>query len=107
MVQTLSEESFEGYVNEHEIAVIDFTSPTCTPCQTIKPIVEQLATEYDGKAGVAIVDIQQSPSLAVKCGVMSVPTVMYFKHGKPVEQIVGARSKKDYANTLDKVAATP
>ncbi len=105
MVHALTDQSFEEYLQANKVALVDFTATWCGPCQMLKPIVEQLATEYEGKAGVAMVDIDQNRAIASKYGIMSVPTVMIFKDGQPVEQIVGLRSKPDYAKLLDELSA--
>jgi len=70
--------------------LVDFWAIWCGPCRLIAPIVEELATQYAGKLKVLKVDVDQEQSLAIRYGIMSIPTLMLFKGGQVVDQIVGA-----------------
>ncbi len=86
--------------------LVDFWATWCGPCQMLAPTIDELATEYAGRVKVGKVDIEQAMKAATTYGIQSVPTVMVFQNGKPVDRIIGARSKKDYKALLDaKVAA--
>jgi thioredoxin 1 len=70
--------------------LVDFWAEWCGPCKMIAPIVEELAQEYEGKMDFAKLDVDSNPNTAIKFGVRSIPTLLVFKAGKPVEQVVGA-----------------
>ena len=72
------------------LAVVDFWATWCAPCRMIAPIVEQLATEYAGKAKVAKLDVGHNQKTAARFNVRSIPTIRFFKDGKLVDQVVGA-----------------
>lgn len=71
------------------IAVVDFGATWCGPCQALAPSIDAMAQEYDGRVLIGKVDVDQSPDLAGQYGVMSVPTILFFKDGEKVDQISG------------------
>lgn len=81
--------------------LVDFWATWCGPCRMVGPVIEQLAQDYEGKAIVGKVDVDECGELAMRYGVMSIPTVIVFKDGKPVAQQIGAVSKGAYAAMLD------
>ena len=81
--------------------MIDFGAEWCAPCRAIAPFMEQIATEYEGKAIVAKVDIEQSPDAADKYGIRNIPTILFFKGGELVNKQVGMTSKAALANMLN------
>ena len=81
--------------------LIDFAAEWCSPCKAMNPILDRLSQQYLGKLEIFSVDIDKSPDLAVRHGVMSVPTFLLFREGKAVERIVGAVSEKDLRKVLD------
>ena len=90
----LTEKNFEQEVLKSNIPVlVDFWAEWCGPCRAIAPIVEELATELQGKLKVAKVDVDEAQDLAAGYNVMSIPTLIIFKNGKPVEEILGAMPK--------------
>jgi thioredoxin 1 len=80
--------------------LVDFWAVWCGPCKMIAPVVEEIATEYNGRLKVGKVDVDSNPEVAMKFGIRSIPTLMVFKGGKVVEQIIGAVPKR---NLLDKL----
>lgn len=92
---------FEEKVLKSELPVlIDFWAVWCGPCKAIAPSVEQIATEYEGKAKVYKVDVDTEGELAQKYGIMSIPSLLVFKGGKVVDQMVGAAPKAAIENLL-------
>ena len=90
----VSSETFESEVLKAGTAVlVDFWAPWCGPCRAIAPVVEQLAAEYSGKLKVVKVNTDENDAVAIQYQVMSIPTLMVFKGGQPVERIVGALPK--------------
>ena len=84
------------------LVLVDFFATWCGPCRMIAPSVEQLAAEFEGRAVVGKVDVDQEPALAQRFGVMSIPTLVVLKGGKVVEQAVGARGKQDIAAMIER-----
>jgi thioredoxin 1 len=94
---------FDEKVLKSEVPVlVDFWAEWCGPCKAIGPSVEQLATEYSGKAQVYKVDVDTEGELASQYGVMSIPALLVFKGGKVVDQMVGAAPKAQIAALLDR-----
>ena len=98
----LTDATFDSEVYESEIpVVVDFGATWCGPCKRIAPIIEELANEYEGKVKIAKFDIDASPATPAKFRVMSVPTVLFFKDGKPVDQVVGLVPKDQLKSKID------
>jgi len=86
---------------------VDFFAVWCGPCQMAAPIIEQMAEEYDGKAIIAKVDVDQERDLAMKFQVMSIPTFIVFKNGEVVEKSTGFSGKQGFTKMIDKALAQP
>src|SRR5262245_10151531 len=82
--------------------LVDFWAPWCGPCRVLAPIVEELATEFDGRLKVVKVNTDESPDVAMRLNIRSIPTVMLFKNGGAVETIVGALPKRRFVEMLEK-----
>lgn len=97
----ITDGNFEQEVIKSETPVlIDFWAVWCGPCRMVAPIVEELAKEYDGKLKVGKLDVDNNPEVSLKFGIRSIPTLMVFKRGQVVEQIIGAVPKR---NLVDKI----
>ena len=88
---TVTDENFASEIaGAQGLAVVDFGASWCGPCRIIGPIVDQLADEYAGRVVVGKLDVDEKPATAAQFGVRSLPTVLFFKDGKVVDQIIGA-----------------
>lgn len=100
---TLDDGNFEQEVLQATIPVlVDFWAAWCGPCQMIGPTIDELATEYNGRIKVGKVDVDQAATLAGRYGVQSIPMVMLFEGGQVVEQMLGAKHKRDYKAVIDR-----
>jgi thioredoxin 1 len=81
--------------------VVDFWAVWCGPCRMIAPVVEELATEYAGKVSFAKLNVDENPETSMKYSVRAIPTLLIFKGGKPVDQIVGAVPKREIKRRVD------
>lgn len=89
----LDENEFREFLRRHPLVLVDFWAPWCGPCHMIAPVIEELAREYAGRVAFAKIDVDRSRRLAMKFGIMSIPTLILFKDGKPVDMIIGAQPK--------------
>ena len=93
-ITKLSEANFQTNVLDVPTPVlVDFTAVWCGPCKMLEPIVEQLASDWQGKVSVVKLDVDENPSLAMEYQVMGVPTLILFHHGQPVERVTGYQPK--------------
>ncbi|HNX81454.1 MAG TPA: thioredoxin [Candidatus Omnitrophota bacterium] len=98
----VNEENFNKEILEpNTVALVDFWAPWCGPCKMIAPFIEEIAKEYAGKVTVAKVNVDESSQIASHYGIMSIPTVIFFKNGKIMSQHVGAVSKADLKNLVE------
>lgn len=95
----LNSENFEKVVlNSEEPVLVDFFADWCGPCKMMAPIVEELATELDGKAKVGKLNVDENSDIAIEYNVMSIPTLIVFKNGKEEKRLVGVRDKEELLN---------
>ena len=98
----LTKDNFKQEVLDSRIPVlVDFWAAWCGPCRMLAPTVEELAKEYEGKVKVGKVNVDDEGELAMQFRISSIPTLMLFKNGKPVETMIGVRPKEQIAAVLD------
>lgn len=105
-VKVLTETVFDETVLQADKPVlVDFWAPWCGPCRMVSPLIDQLAEEYEGKALVGKVNVDDEGALALRYNVMTIPTVMVFKDGKIVSQVTGAYPKSHFEDMLNSALA--
>ena len=105
---TLTDANFKDEVLEADQPVlVDFWAAWCGPCRVIAPIIEELAEEFDGSAKVAKLDVDHNPQMAMQYGVRSIPTLLFFKDGQVVDQMIGTAPKRVLADKLKALATQP
>jgi thioredoxin 1 len=100
---TLTEENFDRVLSENSVVAVDFWATWCGPCKMIAPVIEELANDFDGKAIIGKVDVDENEPLAMRFGIMSIPTVLIFKDGEMVDKHVGFRQKTQLADAINNV----
>ena len=95
----------EEVINAETPVLVDFWADWCAPCKMIAPIVEELATEFDGKVKFAKVDVDSNPKSAMNFGIRGIPTLLIFSGGKPVDTVVGAVPKSVLKRRLEDALA--
>ena len=103
-VQRVNTADFERAVlKSRSPTVVDFYADWCGPCRMVSPVIESLSQQYAGKVNFAKVDTDANPSLAMRCNILSIPTVMIFKGGRTVDKIIGAMPAQAYRQKIDSV----
>ena len=105
LIVTLTQDNFEAEALKSSTPVlVDFWAEWCGPCKMIAPLLDELADEYDGKVKIGKVNIDEHQSLAAQYGIRAIPTLLLFNKGEITEQMVGAKSRRDFKTSLDRVA---
>ena len=100
MVTELNESNFDSFVNDNSLAIIDCWAPWCGPCRRMGPIIEELAEDLKGKAGVAKLNTDENQALAIRFNINAIPTILVFRDNVLVNTLVGLRPKEDLLSAL-------
>ncbi|HQI69693.1 MAG TPA: thioredoxin [Bacteroidales bacterium] len=102
MAHEITDNNFDQMVlNSDNLVMLDFWAEWCGPCRMIGPIVEELSSEYDGKAIIGKVNVDENPGITAKLKIRNIPTLLFFKNGAEVDKIVGAASKASITSKLN------
>ena len=96
----LNASNFDSTVAEG-VALVDFWAAWCGPCRMIAPVIDELAGDFDGKAKICKVNTDEEQDVAIKYGIRSIPTILFFKNGELVDQMIGASSKQVLADKIN------
>ena len=95
-------ETFEKELNGGALMLVDFWAEWCGPCRMLGPVIEGLADEYEGRAVIGKVNVDEEGELAIRYGVMNIPTVIFFKDGKEIDRRVGVMPPNAFTQVLDR-----
>lgn len=101
MEKIITDANFSEVLNTDMPVLVDFWATWCGPCRALAPVIEELATEYNGKAVIGKCNVDDCDDLPVNFGIRSIPTLLFFKNGQLVDKIVGAASKADISAKLN------
>ena len=105
MITYSNDKSFEeDVINSNIPVVVDFWAEWCGPCKMLTPVLEELSKENESKMNIFKVNVDENQQLAVKFGIRSIPTLLFFKGGEIQEQVVGLKSKSDLQASIDRIA---
>lgn len=103
MALAITKENFQEIISSEQLVVIDFWAEWCGPCRMIAPIIDELATEYEGRVVIAKCDVEECEEAVAKFGVRNIPTVVFVKGGEVVDKNVGAASKEAFKAKIEKL----
>ena len=103
MVQTLTDANFKEALAQQLPVVVDFWAPWCGPCKMLGPVIDELADEYEGRLLVGKVDVDDNDAVCQEYGIMSVPTVLFFKNGELVNRHIGFCRKPDMKQKFEAI----
>jgi thioredoxin 1 len=104
-VQTITDDNFDSTITGGKPVLIDFWAEWCGPCKRLAPTVDELAADYDGKVVVGKLNVDDNPNTTFKFSVRGIPTLLLFKNGQVVEQVVGIADKASLKKVIDKHVA--
>lgn len=99
-----TDQTFKSEVLESsEPVIVDFWAPWCGPCRIVSPIIDELAAEYAGKIKVGKLNVDENPQTSGQYGIMSIPSIVFFKNGQPIRTMIGAQSKENYKKEIEEI----
>lgn len=101
MALEITDANFEELVNSGKPMVLDFWAEWCGPCRTVAPIIDELATEYEGRVTIGKMDVDSNNDVVGQFGIRNIPTILFFKDGKLVDKQVGAAQKAAFVTKID------
>lgn len=103
MALEINQSNFAELKSQDKVVVIDFWAEWCGPCRMVGPIIDELATEYEGKAIIGKCDVDSNDDIAAEFAVRNIPTIIFIKNGKVIDKQVGATTKVALADKLNKL----
>ena len=103
MALEITDSNFQEILAEGKPVVIDFFAPWCGPCKMVGPIIDELATEYEGKVIIGKCDVDENGDVAAEYGIRNIPTVLFFKNGELVDKQVGSAPKSAYVAKIEAI----
>lgn len=100
MELNISDSNFEAILGEGLPVMVDFWAPWCGPCRRVSPIVEELASEYEGKVKICKCNVDENDGIPMKYSIRNIPTLLFFKNGELVDRLVGAVPKQEIEDKL-------
>ena len=103
MALEITDSNFQEILAERRPVVMDFWAPWCGPCKMVGPIIDELATEYEGKVIIGKCDVDENGDVAAEYGIRNIPTVLFFKNGELVDKQVGSAPKSAYVAKIEAI----
>ena len=103
MALEITDNNFKEILAEGKPVVMDFWAPWCGPCKMVGPIIDELATEYEGKVIIGKCDVDENGDVAAEYGIRNIPTVLFFKNGELVDKQVGSAPKSAYVAKIEAI----
>ncbi|MAV64084.1 MAG: thioredoxin [Candidatus Marinimicrobia bacterium] len=97
----LNDDNFEESIKSGKVVLVDFWAEWCGPCKMLTPIIDELAKDFEGKAIISKVNVDNSPNIAQKYSIRSIPSILFFKDGNVEEQMVGVVPKEEITKTIN------
>ena len=96
-----STQEFDNMIKQNKYVLVDFWAAWCAPCRMVAPVIEKIAEQYSGKINVAKVDVDAQQELAIRYGIQSIPTVIFFKDGRIASKEIGVKPMSSFARMID------